>query len=64
MISRLDVTFHANEDIAGSVERLDCCCTHCELHQPGNLADDKLHETPVVEYANDRTEIDDDGKYL
>lgn len=57
-------TDHANKDITGSIERFDGGCSHGELHQPGDFADDKLHQTPVVEYVGYRTKVDDNWKHL
>lgn len=55
---------HSDEDIAGGVERFDGRCAHCKLHQPGDLTDDELHQTPVVEDADHCAEVDDDWKDL
>ena len=43
----IDVTYHAEEYIGGSVERFSSCRSHGKLHQPGYFSDDVLYNSPV-----------------
>ena len=58
------ISYHSDEDIHCSIETLYGSGSHGKLHEPSNLADDKLHQTPVIQDADHRAEVDHDGENL
>ena len=57
-------TDHANEDVGSGIEWFYGGRAHTEMHNPRNLTHYDLHQTPVVQYTNNRTEVNNNGKYL
>lgn len=56
--------YHPNKDISCSIQRLDSRRPHSKLHQPRYFAHQELHQTPVVEYADDGSEVNHYGEHL
>ena len=52
-------TYKTDKDIGGSCDWFDGGCSHGELHEASHETDDGLHDTPVVQYSNHRTEVHD-----
>ena len=49
----------SNEDVANSIDRLGRRRSHCALHEPCQLQNNRLHDAHVVQHRDDAAEEDD-----
>ena len=58
------VSYLSNKNVPSSIEGLHSWSAHCDLHEPGDLPYEHLHEAGVVTNRDERTEEDNDRKNL